>query len=216
MSQFVTALELATYFNGTTDEADLSADWVAQANLLLQMISADVEEAAGVPIAGTGTHSVKLAGTWSRDLELPAGPISSVVSVALNGTDLGADQWTWNERSTIRRGGLGLVTDYDEDDDFDQGAREGGALGWGGPVSTVSVVYTAPTATPAIVKSLVLRIAARTFGNVSDITQESLAIYSVTYGKSRTDSGSHVTAAERRRLRRALNRTGGTIVATGV
>lgn len=61
-----------------------------------------------------------------------------------------------------------------------------------------------------------LRIAARTFGNVGQITQETLAVYSVSYGAStNTNDGSHVTKAERKRLRKMLNRTGGTITATG-
>lgn len=219
MSQFVSALELATYFNGTTDLADLSPEFVAQADLLLQMISADVEAAAGIPIdAGSGV--VLLPGTWSRDLVLPNGPIRDVTAVTVNGVELTTGEWWWNDRTLLRRG----ASQFDGDgDDY---ASEWSALGmqgaswrsgfhWGGPASTIAAAYSWGflTAVPDIVKSLTLRVAARTFGNVGQVTQESLAVYSVSYrtSNSATDDGGHVTAGERKRLRRAL---GGTISGT--
>lgn len=217
--QFVSALELATYFNGTTDAAELTPEWIAQADLLLQMISADVEAAAGVPIEA-GSVTVLLPGTWSRDLELPAGPIASVASVSVNGIALDAASYYWNDRTLLRRGTNAL--DLDEEPDHypisEQGAQHRSGRGWGGPSATVaaelSVGYSAPV--PDFVRSLVLRIASRTFGNVGQLTQETLAVYSVSYGAStNTNDGSHVTNNERKRLRKILNRTGGTITATG-
>ncbi len=218
--QFVSALELATYFNGTTDVADLTAEWIAQADLLLQMISADVEAAAGVPIEA-GSVTVLLAGTWSRDLELPAGPIASVSAVTVNGISVEPAGYYWNDRALLRRGMHAAdVLDDDADDwpSSGQGASSRSGRGWGGPAATVaaelSVGFAAPV--PDFIRSLVLRIAARTFGNVGQITQETLAVYSVSYGAStNTNDGSHVTKAERKRLRKMLNRTGGTISAGG-
>lgn len=218
--QFVSALELATYFNGTTDVADLTAEWIAQADLLLQMISADVEAAAGVPIEA-GSVTVLLAGTWSRDLELPAGPIASVSAVTVNGISVEPAGYYWNDRALLRRGMHAAdVLDDDADDwpSSGQGASSRSGRGWGGPAATVaaelSVGFAAPV--PDFIRSLVLRIAARTFGNVGQITQETLAVYSVSYGAStNTNDGSHVTKAERKRLRKMLNRTGGTITASG-
>lgn len=219
MTTFVSPLELATYFNGTTDLADLTPEWIAQAQILLEMISADVEAAAGIPIdAGSGT--VLLAGTWSRDLQLPAGPIRAVSAVTVNGSPIPSAGWYFNDRSLLRRGvtSLDLDSDSDDDDDPEQGAarRSGGT--WGGPAATVAVEvswgFDAPV--PDFIRSLVFRIAARTFGNVAQVTQESLAVYSVSYGAStNTNDGSHVTRAERKRLRKMLNRTGGTISAGG-
>lgn len=215
--QFVSALELAQYFNGTTELGDLTPEWVAQANILLQMISADVETAAGSPIEA-GSTTVALAGTWSRDLELPAGVIRSVDAVAVNGYTLDATTWWWNDRSTLRRG----VDLFDQDGDGDypesaQGAQWRSGRTWSGPDATVLVeLGQGFEVVPDFVKSLVLRIASRTFGNVGQVTQESLAIYSVSYGQSsNTNDGSHVTKAERKRLRKVLNRTGGTISARG-
>ena len=217
--QFVSALELATYFNGTTELGDLTPEWVAQADLLLQMISADVEAAAGVPIeAGEGT--VILGGSWSRDLELPAGPIRSVSAVTVNGIALDAASYYWNDRALLRRGqnALDLLDDgYEYSEGDRQGARWRSGRSWSGPASTVIVnLAWGFVVVPDFVKSLVLRIASRTFGNVAQVTQESLAIYSVSYGQSSNlNDGSHVTANERKRLRKMLNRTGGTIAALG-
>lgn len=227
MTQFVTALELATYFNGTTDLEDLEPEWIAQANLLLEMISADIESAAGIPIeAGTGT--VVLAGSWDRDLELPSGPIRDITAVTVAGLALAASEFFYNDRTILRRGSLAADEGFLDDSalvaDWStlgrQGATWRAGRHWGGPGSTVIVNYSWGFAdVPAIVRALLFRIAARTFGNVSNVTQESLAIYSVTYGGNRAggadDSGSHVTVAERRRLRHIFNRTGGTIHAGG-
>jgi len=210
MSQFVSALELATFSNGTTNIADLTPEFIAQADLLLEMISADVEAAAGIPIAAS-SGTVLLPGTWSRDLLLGNGPIRDVSSVSVNGTTVAAADWSWNDRNLIRRGGDAFDFVGDIESDWSalgmQGAgwRSGGH--WGGPASTVGVAYAWGflTAVPDIVRSLVLRIAARTVGNVGQITQESLGVYSVSYGQSsNVNDGSHVTNAERKRLRQAL------------
>lgn len=218
MTSYVTALELATYLDGTIDEADLSAAWTAKAEALLEDVSADVAAAAGVPI-GVASVTATLPGTWSRDLELPDGPISSITSVTLNGEAVDATGYWWNGRNTLRRGpnpSLELLDDDDTDED-----RGGGTTrdvhSWGGPESTVIVVLAVPDTVPAIVKALVKRIAARTIGNPAQITQESLGPYSVSYGASTNrNDGSHVTAAERRRLRKLLGRsTAGTFRTRG-
>lgn len=215
----VSPLELAGYFNGTTDLGDLTPEWIAQATILLEQISADIEAAAGVPIE-LGSGTVLVPGTWSRDLDLPAGPIRDVTAVAINGVTLDTSSWWYNERATIRRGvnAASLLTeDLDTDDRHQQGAHHRPGLSWGGPTSTVAVeLGWGFEEVPGFLRSLALRIAGRTFGNVGQITQETLAVYSVSYGAStNTNDGSHVTNSERRRLRKLLNRTGGTITATG-
>lgn len=217
MTQFVSALELATYANGTTELGDLSAEWIAQANLLLELISADVEAAAGVPI-DAGTRTLLLPGTWSRDLDLPPN-VRDVTAVAVNGTTIPADGWSWNGRQTLRLGATFTADEAEaaeDDDDELGGAEERSGLGWGGPESTVAVEVAEGFETvPTIVRSLVFRVAARTIGNISQLTQETLGIYSASFGPA-SSSGSHVTDAERRRLRLALaRRTAGTIGARG-
>lgn len=208
----VSPLELATYLNGTTELSDLSPEWIAQATILLEMIAADIETEAGVPLdAGAGT--VVLAGTWSRDLELPEGPIRSVTAVTVNGIAQDAASYWWNERRLIRRGSSPLTDDEDGDwPRTPQGAQHRDGVYWSSPASTVIVDYAwGFDDVPDFVRSLELRVAGRTIGNTGNVTQESLAVYSVTYGKSNADQGSHLTDRERKRLRQLLRVRGGTI-----
>lgn len=214
-AQFATAFDLATLLG--LDTSTLTDDWIAQANLLLQLISADIESAAGAPIeAGTGT--ILLSGTWSRDLELPVGPIRSITSVSINGVELDPSLYWWNDRSIIRRG-VDALTQNDPDDEpagHNGGATSRAGLNWTGPISTVRITLSwGFVAIPQVLRGLTLRVAARTIGNVADVTQESLAIYSATYGSSTAKNGSYVSEPERIRLRRMLNRTGGTFTTAG-
>lgn len=213
MTSFATPLELAQMMTGDQAESvdDLDPVFVTQATILLEMISADIEAAAGVPIeAGTGIRL--LPGTWSRDLVLPAGPIRAVTSVSVNGLVVDPVGYTWNDRTIIRRGAGVLGENRDPDyPDGVGGAQTRAGLHWQGPWATVRVAYSwGLTEIPGFVKSLTLRIAARTIGNVADVRQESLAIYSATYASTGND-GSHVRDTERRSLRRMLNVNGGTI-----
>lgn len=225
MTTFADADQLATYLYGITDaEAapELGPEWVEQANYLLQLISADIEDAAGVPIEVGTDVALTLPGTWSRDLELPAGATTAVSSVSLNGEALAVGTYTWNNRTLIRRGvsSLNLLSEDEMEEDWNaygmQGASWRGGFHWGGPASTVTVVRSLGFATlPPILESLAIRIAARTIGNPEQLTQETLAIYSSTYRTTGFD-GSHVTDAERRRLRRVFGTaTGGTITVAG-
>lgn len=218
---YVSALELGTYLRGVVDLDELDAEWIAQAELLLDMISADVEEAAGVPIE-SGSGTVLLPGSWSRDLILPAGPIRSISSVSINGNALGSGEYLWNERSLIRRASGDVASLSEEDLSVEWsmfglgGATWRAGHHWGGPASTIRLNYSwGFDDVPGVVKALTLRIAARTIGNVSDVTQESLASYSVTYSSSARFSGSHVSDGERRRLRRMFGSSGGTITVGG-
>lgn len=217
MSSFATPLELAQLLTGdqAADEDALDDTFVTQATILLEMISADVEAAAGVPIeAGTGIRL--LPGTWSRDLVLPSGPVRDVTAVSINGITVDPAGYTWNDRAIIRRGVGVLDENIDaEYPEHTQGSQVRAGLNWQGPWATVRVAYSWGFAeVPTFVKSLTLRIAARTIGNPGDLRQESLAIYSATYASTGND-GSHVRTTERRALRRLLNINAGTINVAG-
>lgn len=214
---FATPLQLAQYMNGdpALTEDDLEDAFVIQANILLDMISADIEMAAGVPIeAGTGTRL--LPGVWGRDLALPNGPVRDVTAVTVNGIIIDPAGYEWNDRTLVRRG-VGVLEE-NVDADFPHGT--GGAMNragntWQGPFATVRMSYSwGFVDTPTFLTSLSLRIAARTIGNTGDVRQESLAVYSVTYASGGQD-GSHVRDNERRQLRRVLNVNGGTITVGG-
>lgn len=209
MTSFATAQELRTFLTGETLDETTDAGWIAQATLLLELISADMQAAARNRIIA-GTETAKLAGTWSRDLILPRRPVVSVTSVALNGYPIAAGLYEWNERSLILSGRFGGVNGLDH-------LVPGDGAHWGGPESTVHVAYgygyTAENV-PLIVKSLGLRIAARTIDNPSGGTaQESLGPYSVSYRNTLAAGGSHVTDKEAKMLRRRFSTTAGTMTA---
>lgn len=215
---FATPLELSQYLTGNpATVGELDAAFTRQATILLELISADIEQVAGIGFDfGTGTELI--AGTWSRDLEIPRRPVRSVTSVAINGITVSSADFVWNERGLIRKGGASL-TDLDEFDRFEdwtrygmQGAswRSGGH--WGGPASTVALEYAwGSDDVPPFLRSMALRTAARIIGNPHNLTQESLAVYSATYAATADDkSGSHLRDADRRRLKKLYSRTSGT------
>lgn len=198
---FATAQELQTYLTGATLDEEADAEWIAQAELLLELVSADIQTAARNRIIA-GTMTAKLAGTWSRDLLLPQRPVVSVTSVSVNGAAIAAGAYEWNERSLIRTGGVDVVNGPD-------------GFHWGGPASTVDVAYAygySAETVPLIVKGLTLRVAARTIDQPGGgISQESLGPYSVSYRNTLDAGGSHVSASEGKMLRRRFSTTAGTI-----
>lgn len=209
MTAFATAQELRTYLDGSTLATSPGVDdeWIAQAEMILDMIGADIQSAARNRII-EGTTTAKLPGTWSRDLELPRRPIVSITSAEINGVVLAATGYEWNERSILRRWrfALGALEESEPPTPHD-GAH------WGGPGSTVTVVYShgySAETVPDEVKSLSLRVASRTIQNAGGVTQETLGPYSVSYGNVLAAGGTHLTDKEVRTLRRRFGRTTGT------
>lgn len=206
MTRFAEAQDLRTLLDGTTlDETD-DAEWIAQVELLLDLISADIQTAARNRIIRE-TRTVKLAGTWSADLELPARPVVSVDSVTLNGNPLAAGSFTWNERALLRSSIPSIANLGPTELDPYDGAH------WGGPASTVEVVYAVgyeAADVPVSVKALALRVASRTLDNLGGVSQESLGPYSVSYGNVLDAGGSYLTDKERKLLRRRFSTTAGT------
>lgn len=199
MTQFATALQLSTYLTGepaTVEELDPA--FVRQAELLIRLVSADIQSAAGATIeAGTGT--VFLDGSFGEALELPQRPVRSVSAVTVNGYLLAPTAYTWDGRQILRRGSI----------DPEQFAGE--LAHWGGPRSVIGVEYAwGSDAVPDRILSLTLRATARVLGNPTELRQETLGIYSASYADL-TKDGSHILRSERDWLRRAYNRTAGTI-----
>jgi hypothetical protein len=200
----------------------LSDDELTQAQLALDLISGEIEGITGQTFRAE-EHTSKLAGTWSRDLDLPRRPVTAVDSVTLNGLAVAAGAWAWNERSLIRRG-VPVANGFDSIDveaDWEiwgiQGAGWEAGLHWGGPASTVEVVYTAgPDAVPAVVKSVALSAGLRFMQNPAGIRSEALGAYNVTYSIPADGQpyGLLLNEIEVARLRRHFARTGGTIVSS--
>lgn len=209
MTSFATAQDLRTLMTGQTLDETADAEWIAQAEALLEHVSADIQTAARNRIIA-GTTTSLLAGTWNRDLELPRRPIVSVSAVILNGATVGPASYEWNDRQLLRR-----YHDFGTYHDADHLAPSDGAH-WGGPASTVSVEYAfgyAVDEVPGFVKSLALRVAARNIGNAAAITQESLGPYSVTYASRAAEGGTMLTDRETKMLRKRFSRTAGTVLA---
>lgn len=206
MTRFAEAQDLRTLLDGSTLDPVADAEWVSQVELLLDLISADIQTAARNRII-RGTQTVKLAGTWSADLDLPTRPVVSVTSVALNGNALAAGTYTWNERGLVRSSIPSIANLGPTELDPYDGAH------WGGPASTVEVVYVVgyeAANVPVSVKALALRVASRTIDNLGGVSQESLGPYSVSYGNVLNAGGSYLTDKERRTLRRRFTTTAGT------
>lgn len=209
MTAFATPQELRTFLTGETLDEETDAEWIAQAELLLELAAADIQTAARNRIIA-GRSVAKLAGTWSRDLLLPRRPVVAVYSVELNGYAIASSSFEWNERSLIRSGMLGGIQGADH-------LVPGDGAHWGGPASTVDVDYAygySAEDVPVFVKGLNLRIVARTIDQPGGgISQESLGPYSVSYRNTLDAGGSLVTEREAKMLRRRFSTTAGTITA---
>ena len=193
--------------DGTTLDVVADAEWIAQADALLTYVSADMQVAARNRIIRTTDATAKLAGTWNRDLLLPQRPVVSVTSVSLNGNAIALPDYTWNDRYLLRRyGRFGTYADLEHLAPHD-GAH------WGGPDSTVEVVYTfgyEAASVPTWIKAMCLRVASRAITNPEQVSQESLGAYSVSYGSRMADGGTWVTKTEAKLLRSRLSHTAGT------
>jgi hypothetical protein len=210
MTAFATSVDLSTLLTG---EVNADPVWNEQADRLLQVISDEMRERAGVKIdAGSGTHL--LAGTWSRDLHLPQYPITDVTAVTVNGRNVPTGEWAWNQRALLRRGIDSFALDEPDaslyPDDWAefgiQGATWRAGQHWGGPASTVAVTYSwGYEVVPDWLSSLCVRVAARSIGNIEQARQESLGVYSVTHAISVNDAG-YLSDGEVRRIRRRLGR----------
>jgi hypothetical protein len=212
--QLAEAAELETFLQRTFTAAEESA-----AILLLEGATAEIEAEVGRTFSTT-THSDVLSGTWSVDLVLPQRPVTAVTSVTLNGLAVATGAWEWNDLALIRRG-ITIANGFDSDleSDWNEYGWQGGGwrsgLHWGGPASSIAVVYTAGYATiPADLRFLCLQVAARTFLNPSQIRSEQLGAYAVTYTIPGTGEpfGVMLTEVERRTLRRRYGHTSSTVI----
>ncbi len=227
MTAFATAQDLSTYLTGATLDDTDDAEFIAQADLLLGLISDDIRTMARNPIIEPEQdETIELAGTWSRDLTIPGRPVQKVDSAKVNGISV---DFTFNGRDTLRIGAGTLPTVFDAYDEGPRGRVGQGAQGssdydlssghWGGPTSTVELVLKRgreKSDVPGVVKSLCLRVAGRVIGNPTGLTQETLGPYSASYGNVLTAGGTHLTRHEVKMLRTRFSRTAGTAKAKGL
>ncbi len=123
---------------------------VARANLVLEIASAAVVDAADVPIEQVVNDELVLPGSGSSLLLLPAWPVTAVGSVTADGVTLTADSYSWTRAGELRR-----------------------PAGWSRDTEYL-VTYThgyQPEEIPTAVKSVTLQVAARIVANPQAMSQ---------------------------------------------
>lgn len=154
----------------------------SQAALLLELATTAIRAEAGQTISLVEDDEVLLAGTWDYDLDLPERPVVDVTSVALNGVPMLPGNFHWNERQLLRRArvldeltGTGFLAHA-------PGARWGYTGNWGGPGSTLRVVYShGEEIIPADLVAICLNAVARNLLTPAGVRTEALGAYSVGY-----------------------------------
>lgn len=212
MTAFATATDVATVLQRSLSSAEQAA-----ATELLDLATAEIEEAIGFSFGATN-YDVNLQGNWDQWLELPT-DATGITSIAINAIALDTAGWYWKAGRFVRRGPnpaeeweLGI----DQLGVIRQGATSGlGVFHWGGPGSTVRVIYTAPSVSvPAWLKSFAIRLVIDTLLNPQQIESESLGAYSVRYSAKGGSALGLLTEDQHETLSRRYQRNVGTIVPT--
>ena len=185
-----------------TDAEDTQAE--AAIRMATAMVRAELPDVA----LEDGDHvTVRVPGTWDRDLRLPKRQVSDVHTVAINGDDLDGTSWSWAGGDYIRRGAWYLDTVDGSADVLGAGtggATSGPVFHWGGPAAVVEVTYSYDGVAPPAVWATVVQVAKRLFLNPAGVRQESLGGYAVTYDNG--DGAASLNAAERDMLRKYRTR----------
>lgn len=178
LSSFASTDDLEAFLNRKFDTGE-----TVQAQVMLDGATAAIRAEAFQTISLVENDTVRLAGSWEPDFELPEWPVLSVSAVALNGVPLVMhDGYEWNTRQLLRRSQLlAELTGYSA---FQHapGALLGFAGNWGGPGSTVEVTYShGYTTIPADLVLVCLQAASRPILNPGGVQSESLGAYAVRY-----------------------------------
>jgi hypothetical protein len=161
----VTPDELALY---------LGVDQIDDGRARMFLEAAEAEVAAYCNRVGLTqtTDTIDLRGAYGPLLELPRGPVASVESVFLDGTEI-TDFEVLND--TLYRGSnMGIYTKTT-------------SASWGSATSVVTVTYTHGFVDPpAVIHSAVLNLASRSYaiGERPGVTSESMGSLSVSYGST--------------------------------
>lgn len=169
---FATAAELSEFVGETVS--------LLRATRVLDMASAAVAGAAGVPIALVTDDMITVDGSGGLALLLPSWPVVAVTSVKVDSVAVDPAGWAWSRTGVLERVG---------------------AL-WPVKKRAVQVTYThgyAPSELPAEVKTVTLQVAARLAANPYSLSQESIGNYSRSWTTS-----TQLTDAEREMLGAAL------------
>lgn len=170
---FATPADLSTFVGYDVDEA--------RATLFLDLASASIADAAGVPIVDTADDEAVLYGNGSVVLLLPAYPVTAVGQVLVD--DVAVTDFTWSRAGELRRAG-----------------------GWTRG-ATIAVTYShgyVAAAVPATVRSVCLEVAARGLMNPQRLQSYTGDGTAAVFGVGSALHTLDLTDDERDRVRRAL------------
>lgn len=161
-----TATELESFLE--LDSGTIDTD---RAELFLELAGGEVRAFTGRTFDAVEDEQVILDGTGTSVLELPEAPVRDVTEVleaygtddveALDGPDSASPVWEWRASGVLRRVDGGVFTDRSR---------------W----YAVTFDHGFAVAVPDEVRSVVLRMAARTYNNPDGIRQETIGRYSYT------------------------------------
>jgi hypothetical protein len=172
MSQLVSPAAVAT-LAGHDD--DPKFDGIASE--AVDVVSAMAESYCRTSFAHVENDAVALDGSAGRKLILGNPPITDVISVAIDGTTISADDYLWTKRGLLFR-----------------------AAGWGGIGAKVTVVYSHGFASvPADVAAVVRTAALRLASNPSQLERTMLEEYETWYAPSGFTIAEQITLNRYRR-----------------
>lgn len=164
----------------------------------LEDATAAIQRFTGQTIGRVTSDSITMSGNWGPKLVLPQRPVVSVTSVTIDGDAFtnGSD-YTFDGIDTLWRGSTSWIDDTVWSDT---------TLHWGGPQTSVAIVYThGQDPVDNDIRGICLAAAMRGWGNPTGVAAETVMGYSVTYGQSAVSGPVVLSSAEKASLRRLRN-----------
>ena len=177
MAAFASTDELGEFLGETLTGARL-----AQAALVIELVSADIQSWTGQTLEFVEDDTITLKGTSDWELELPERPVVSVGDVTVDGQLVDPSMYRLADSALVRVGG------------------------WiGSKDSVVQVVYShGYDPIPDVIRGVTLQLAARMMSNPLGVRQEGIGTYNVTYAG---DVASGEMPPSLRRFRRTVGTT---------
>lgn len=178
MAQFATAAELGTRLGVT-----LTGPEQARAASLLELASGLIQRAARQAIEQVVNDTLIVRASAEPTIRLPERPVSAVVALTLDGTQLGEDDWRLDGDELTYR------------------------AGWGWPLgSAVAVTYDhGYEAIPDAIRAVCLEAVVRVWVNPGSVMTERYGSEAVAYAQE-VARGLMLNADERRAVREAVRR----------
>jgi hypothetical protein len=211
MTAFATTDDLAARLGIT-----LTADEITRAQVLLDIVTGEIEDEADQQISLVTDDVLELPGTTDDRIELPQRPVVSVASVTVDGQPLVEGTDWYLEGDTIIRIAtpLTIITGadavyYDDIRQFPFG------IGFGWPKQTIAITYThgyAADSIPQTLKTICLEATVRAWVNPGSVARETIGNEATVYDNMRfSPTGLLLTTVEVRKIRRLFPRKIGSV-----